>query len=183
MAEASVEIGETLITVVEGDLTVQQVDAVVNAANEWLKHGGGVAAAIVRAGGAIIQEESDAYVEACGALPVGTAAVTSAGNMAAHWVVHTVGPRYQEGHDNERLLRAAVFSALDMAALKRSRSVALPAISAGIFGYPRSEATAVICSEVIRWVRQHPGAMDEVRLVGRDSETVDDFASGLAGDD
>lgn len=171
--------GNTTIRVVEGDLTQQDVDAVVNAANEWLHHGGGVAAAIANAAGPILQEESDSYVEACGPISIGTSVVTSAGDMPARWVVHTVGPRYREGNDNEAELRAAVSSALDSGALQGARSMAFPAISAGIFGYPRPEATSVISSEVVAWCNHHPDSLNEVLLVGFDSDTAKDFTAGL----
>lgn len=169
----------TNVAVVQGDLTKQPVDAVVNAANEHLRHGGGVAAAVVRAGGQVVQQESDAWVFEHGPVTTGRAAVTTAGSMPARWVVHTVGPRYDEGQDNEGLLRAAVAAALDAAERIGARSVAFPAISAGIFGYPRAAATAVIASEVVRWIVEHPGVIDEVRLVGFDGATCEDFAAGL----
>ncbi|MFQ5968576.1 MAG: macro domain-containing protein [Acidimicrobiia bacterium] len=180
MSETSAaEVEGTSVLVVQGDLTKQPVDAVVNAANEWLKHGGGVAAALVRAGGEAVQQESDAWVNEHGPVATGSAAVTSAGAMPARWIVHTVGPRYEEGQDNEGLLRAAVEAALNAAHETGASSVAFPAISAGIFGYPRAEATAVIASEIVAWVRFHRDALGEVRLVGFDEGTCEDFARGL----
>lgn len=172
-------LGTTAIGTVHGDLTRQNVDAIVNAANEHLAHGGGVAAAIVRAGGRIVQDESDEWVRANGPVTSGHAAVTSAGGMPAEFVIHVVGPRYRDGQDNEGLLRAAVRAALEAGAAAGARSVAFPAISAGIFGYPRTKATVAIASEVVRWVRAHPDAMDEVRLVGFDEGTTGDFDRGL----
>ncbi len=168
------------VIAVQGDLTAQEVDAVVNAANEHLAHGGGVAAALVRAGGPVVQIESDGWVAEHGPLTPGTAAVTSAGNMPARWVVHVVGPRYREEQDNEGLLRQAVTAALDAAAGLGARSVALPAISAGVFGYPRDQATAVIATACLAWTEAHPEALDEVRLVGYDAAVTADFAAGLA---
>ena len=168
-----------VITVVEGDLTVQQVDAVVNAANEHLAHGGGVAAAIVAAGGKVVQEESDRWVEENGPLSPGRAAVTGAGAMPARWVIHVAGPRFGPDHDNESLLAIAVTSALDAAEEVGARSVALPAISAGIFGYPLLEACRVIVGACDDWDRVHPGALDEIRLVGRDDEGANAFMAGL----
>ncbi len=173
-------IGTTEIAPVRGDLTAQEVDAIVNAANEYLKHGGGVAGAIVRAGGHSIQEESDAWVKANGPLGDGVAAVTSAGSLRARWVVHVAGPRYRPGQDNDGLLERAVAAALDAAQEAGARSVGLPAISAGIFGFPRREAAAVIAATVVRWAERHPEAMDEIRLVGYDAATVEAFAAGLA---
>jgi putative ATPase len=170
-----------VVSVVQGDLTRQDVDAVVNAANERLAHGGGVAAALVRAGGAVVQEESDAWVAAHGPVRTGEAAVTTAGAMAARHVIHVVGPRYREGQDNEGMLRAAVEAALDAAAAAGDRSVAFPAISAGIFGYPLEEATSVIASEVVAWLNRDPGRVSEVRLVGFDATVTSSFGAALSG--
>ena len=172
---------DSVVVAVRGDLATQQVDAVVNAANEHLAHGGGVAAALSRAAGPRLQEESDRWVEEHGPVDPGTAAVTGGGDLAAQWVVHVVGPRYREGQDNQGLLTQAVMTALDAAAGAGARSVALPAISAGIFGYPRREACAVIARTAAQWVGQNPGKLDEVRLVGWDDSTRDDFAAGLEG--
>jgi len=172
-------VGTTAIGTVHGDLTRQNVNAIVNAANEHLAHGGGVAAAIVRAGGRIVQDESNEWVRTHGPLGSGQAAVTSAGLMPAEFVIHTVGPRYRSGQDNEGLLRTAVRAALDAAVDIGARSLAFPAISAGIFGYPRAEATEAIASEIVRWVSEHPDDVDEVRLVGFDEGTTDDFGRGL----
>ncbi len=165
---------------VQGDLTAQPVDAVVNAANERLQHGGGVAAAIVRAGGAVIQHESDAWVREHGPVVPGTAAVTTAGDMPARWVVHVVGPRFRDGQDNEGLLRQAVRAALEAAVAAGARSVAMPAISAGIFGYPRADATRVIAAECVAWLGGRPHALDEIRLVGYDDGSAADFAAAVA---
>jgi putative ATPase len=169
----------TTISAVRGDLTRQPVDAIVNAANEWLAHGGGVAAAIVRAGGQVIQDESDAWVRANGPLSPGRAAVTSAGALAARMVVHIAGPRYREGADNEGLLRSAVSAALDAAAAAGAGSIAFPAVSAGIFGYPRAAACAVITAACRAWVEAHADRLEEIRLVGFDEATAADFSAAL----
>lgn len=170
------------IFVVQGDVTRQHVEAVVNAANEHLAHGGGVAAAIVRTGGRVIQEESDQWVREHGPLEPGQAAVTTGGALQASHVIHVVGPRYREGRDNEGLLRQAVRAALDAAEQNELRSLAMPAISAGIFGYPRAEATAVIADEVAAWLEEHAdGTLKEIRLVGYDRGTAADFAAAVGG--
>lgn len=169
----------TRITVARGDLTTQDVDALVNAANEHLAHGGGVAAAISRAGGPTIQRESDAWVATHGLLAPGVAAVTSAGAMTARWVVHVAGPIHGVARDNEGLLATAVRAALDSAVSVGARSVALPAISTGIYGYPMEEATRVIAETVTAWCVRHPDALQEVRLVGWDAGAVEGFARAL----
>lgn len=168
------------IEVLEGDITRLEVDAVVNAANEHLEHGGGVAAAISRAGGPTIQAESDEWVRRHGPLRPGQAAVTGAGAMPARWVIHVVGPRYRPDQDNETLLGRAVIAALEAAAEHGARSIALPAISAGIFGYPRTEATRVIARTVADWLSRNPGVVDRVVLVGYDQATADDFRAAVA---
>ncbi|MGH9168309.1 MAG: macro domain-containing protein [Acidimicrobiia bacterium] len=173
------DVGGARIVVVEGDLTAQHTEAIVNAANEHLQHGGGVAAAIAGAGGKDIQEESDRWVAEHGPVATGTAAVTTGGTLPARWLVHAVGPRYRQGQDNEGLLRRAVSAALDTAAAHGARSVAFPAISAGVFGYPRPEATAAIADQVAGWLEAHPGELEEVRLVGYDRATAEEFAAGL----
>ncbi len=174
------EIAGASVIALVGDITAQEVDAIVNAANAELQHGGGVAAAIAKAGGKAIQEESNAYVEQHGPLEVGEAATTTAGEMPARWVVHVAGPVYDEDSDrNEPHLRASVSAALDAAAEAGARSVAFPAISAGVYGYPREAATRIIASEVASWLSEHEGSLDEVRLVGLDDATANDFASGI----
>jgi glutamate racemase len=167
------------IRVVVGDLTRQTVAAIVNAANVHLQHGGGVAGAIVRAGGRVIQTESNEWVRRHGPLPVGGAAVTGAGSLPAGHVIHVAGPIFRTGQDNEGLLRAAVSGALDAALDIGARSLAFPAISAGIYGYPVAEATALIADEVMRWFEGHPGEVDEVRLVALDANVARLFRDGV----
>jgi O-acetyl-ADP-ribose deacetylase len=168
------------IEVETGDITTIDVDVVVNAANEHLAHGGGVALAIARAGAPDVDRESQEWVAAHGPLAEGEAAHTGAGPMPARWVVHVVGPRYREGRDNESLLRRTVTAALDRARELGAASVAMPAISAGVFGYPRDEATTVIASQVASWSASHPDGPERVILVGFDDATADGFRAGLA---
>jgi O-acetyl-ADP-ribose deacetylase len=175
---ARVEVDGAVLVALVGDLTAQDVDVVVNAANERLQHGGGVARALAVAGGPEVQRESDAWVAEHGPVEPGHAAVTTAGAMPARWVAHVVGPRHRRRQDNEGLLRQAVDAALGAAA-QHGRSVALPAISAGIFGYPPAEAGRVITDAAQRWLHAHPGALAEVRLVGFDETAAGHFAAGL----
>lgn len=168
---------------VEADITTQGVDVIVNAANAELVHGGGVAAAISRAGGPIIDQQSRAWVEANGPVGPGSAAVTAAGDMPAGDVVHVVGPVYAPGGDNEEKLRLAVTVALDTAGHLGASSVALPAISAGIYGYPTDEATAVITKAVSAWLVANPGVLTEVRLVAFGPEAAEGFRAALPSED
>lgn len=170
----------TRLVALQGDLTAQDVGAVVNAANRELQHGGGVAAAIARAGGPVIQEESDLWIRQHGPLGDGVAAITSGGDLPASHVIHTAGPVYDAGSQrNEPRLRAAVRGALELALENDVRSLAFPAISAGIYGYPPDEATAVLADEVVAYVREHPSELDEVRLVGLDEAMTERFVRAL----
>ncbi len=127
--------GNYYISVVKGDITEFQVDAIVNAANKFLKHGGGVAGAIVRKGGMVIQEESDRLIRERGPLNVGDAVFTSAGNLKAKIVIHTVGPIFGEGDEYSKIYRA-VINSISLADEKGMRSVAFPAISTGVYRVP-----------------------------------------------
>jgi len=164
------------VSAVLGDLTELPVDAIVNAANSALAHGGGLAGAIVRRGGAVIQEESDRLAP----VPVGGAATTGAGALPCRWVIHAVGPRWGEG-DEELKLRSAVRSSLVEATRLAVHALALPAISTGIFGYPKHDGTRVIVDEVRRWLAEHPGtSLRDVRLTAFDVETATLFAAAIA---
>ena len=123
------KINRTIIRLVSADLTEREVDAIVNAANTRLQHGGGVAGAIVRKGGQVIQDESDRI----GYVPVGGAAITTGGTLKARYVIHAVGPRIGEG-DEDNKLKQAINSVLALATEEKLRSISIPAISAGIFG-------------------------------------------------
>jgi putative ATPase len=172
-------IGQTTLSAVQADLTKLEVDAVVNAANEHLRHGGGVAAALARAGGPSVQRESHTWVDEHGPVQPGQAAITSAGQMPATHIIHVVGPRYSSGQDNTGLLTQAVHAALAAAADAGANSVAMPAISAGIFGYPPADATKVIAKACAQWLRANPGAVDTVLLVGYDQRSADLFAAAI----
>ena len=132
---ASVAYAGCTLEVLKGDLLAQPVDAIVNAANGHLAHGGGVAGIIARAAGPALQQESDALVERHGPYPAGAAAVTTAGKLPFKGVIHAVGPRYGEG-DEERKLERALSSAFEAAHQRGWRTVAFPAVSAGIFAVP-----------------------------------------------
>ncbi len=152
--------GGQRLVLVEGDITEERVDAIVNAANSYLRHGGGVAGAIVRKGGWEIQRESDRI----GYVPVGHAAITGAGRLPARAVIHAVGPRWGEG-DEERKLASAVRASLSLARERGFRSVALPAISAGTFGMPADRCARVILQTVETFLLHHDPPPEEVRIV------------------
>jgi O-acetyl-ADP-ribose deacetylase (regulator of RNase III) len=132
------------IELTQGDITELSVDAIVNAANEQLQLGAGVAGAIRRKGGPAIQEECDRI----GHCPAGSAVVTGGGTLPARWVIHAVGPVWRGGQDGEeQLLASAVRSSLERAEEIGAKSVALPAISTGIYGFPLDRAAAISIRE------------------------------------
>ncbi|MFZ6016189.1 MAG: macro domain-containing protein [Nitrospirota bacterium] len=138
------------IRLVQGDLTERDVDAIVNAANSHLQHGGGVAGAIVRKGGQVIQEESNKI----GFTPVGTAVITGAGKLPAKFVIHAVGPRMGEG-DEDNKLKNAVLSSLRLASEKGLSSISIPAISSGIFGFPKDRCAKILVGEGVRFLKEN----------------------------
>lgn len=138
----------TQLELVEGDITDLEVDAIVNAANEELQLGGGVAGAIRAKGGPSIQEECNRI----GGTPVGTAVMTGAGHLRARQVIHAVGPRMGEG-DEDKKLASAVRAALALADRRGMKSIALPAISTGIFGFPMERAARVMLTEIQRFLQ------------------------------
>ena len=138
----------TQLELIEGDITELDVDVIVNPANEQLQLGGGVAGAIRAKGGPSIQEECDRI----GGTPVGTAVMTGAGNLKAKQVIHAVGPRWGEGEE-ERKLAAAVRSSLALADRRGLKSIALPALSTGVFGFPLERAARVMLTEVHRYLQ------------------------------
>lgn len=140
----------TRIELVQGDITTQEVDAVVNAANSGLLGGGGVDGAIHRAGGPAILAEcrelrATRYPDG---LPTGQAVATTAGNMPARWVIHTVGPVYAKREDRSHLLASAYRESLRVADELGARSVAFPAVSAGIYGWPLADAARIAVTTV-----------------------------------
>jgi len=163
------EVGRGRIRVVEGDLTEQAADAVVNAANRQLQHGGGVAGAIVRRGGPIIQVESNQLAP----IEVGQAVITTAGDLPADHVIHAVGPRMGEG-DEDRKLRSAADAALEVAVDNGLATVVFPAISAGIFGFPIERSAAILIDAAVRRLEGDPGTLEEIAfcLMGLDAYRV-----------
>jgi O-acetyl-ADP-ribose deacetylase (regulator of RNase III) len=144
----AVTMDRTVLELVQGDITDLEVDAVVNAANEQLQLGAGVAGAIRAKGGTSIQEECNRI----GSTPVGTAVMTGAGHLKARQVIHAVGPRMGEG-DEDRKLASAVRAALALADRRGLKSIAIPAISTGVFGFPIDRAARVMLTEIHRYLQ------------------------------
>jgi O-acetyl-ADP-ribose deacetylase (regulator of RNase III) len=145
-------INKTTLELITGDITEMDTDAIVNAANEHLAHGGGVAGAIVRKGGRSIQEESTRWIQEHGPVHVGTAAVTTGGTLKTKHVIHAVGPRMGEGDEDDKLKRATL-SSLKIADEHGFKSIAFPAISTGIFGYPLKRCAPIMLSNTIEYLQ------------------------------
>jgi O-acetyl-ADP-ribose deacetylase (regulator of RNase III) len=166
--------GQT-IQIVQGDITTEEVDAIVNAANEHLQHGGGVARTISKNGGPAIQKESDAWIRHHGPVAHARPAWTSGGRLPAKYVIHAVGPVWGDG-DEDNKLHSAVTGSLRVADELKCASVALPAISTGIFGFPKDRAAAIIFSSIEKYFAEDPSSgLNLVKLVLFDQTTVDVF--------
>ena len=161
----------TIFRLVKDDITQRNVDVIVNAANSYLKHGGGVAGAIVRKGGDIIQQESDKI----GYVSVGSAAITTAGSLPCNSVIHAVGPQMGEG-DEDHKLKSAVESILKLATQKKFKSISMPAISSGIFGFPKDRCAKILVSESKNFVKQNQStSLDIIEFCIYDDETYNHF--------
>lgn len=171
-----------MIEVRHGDLTLEDTDAIVNAANSHLAHGGGVAGAIVRRGGRVIQDESDTWVRSHGSVPTGQVAVTGAGKLACRYVIHAVGPVWQGGgHNEDELLHSAVWNSLLKAHEMGLSSIAMPAISSGIFGFPKDRCAAILVGAAADFCAQHPqSSLREIRFTNFDESTVSIMADALS---
>lgn len=164
-----------ILQIVQGDITLEQVDAIVNAANERLQHGGGLAWAIVKRGGDVIQQESEAWVRQHGPVSHSVPAWTSGGKLPAKYVIHAVGPVWGEG-DEDAKLTAAVQGSLKAADELGAQSIAMPAISTGIFGFPKERAAGIILAAIDDYFSNQPvSGICHVRIVLFDQPTVDTF--------
>ncbi len=173
LAERVLPSGQT-IQIVQGDITIEDVDAIVNAANEHLQHGGGVAWAISRKGGSAIQKESDAWIRQHGRVAHAHPAWTSGGDLPAKHVIHAVGPVWGDGDEDQKLAEA-VFGSLRVADELHCTSIALPAISTGIFGFPKERAAKIIFSTIEDYFDNERSGLLFVKLVLFDQDTVDAF--------
>lgn len=171
--------GPVELRLLRGDLTTSDARAIVNAANERLKHGAGVAGAIVRQGGDVIQRESNAWVHEHGPISHTEPALTTAGGLPADAVIHVVGPRWGEGDEN-RKLSLAVHAALEMAEQNGFDSIAFPAISTGIFGFPMDRAARVMLEAIDDFFeRAENPVLQRVDLVLYDRAAADTFSQAM----
>ncbi|MCB0119399.1 MAG: macro domain-containing protein [Anaerolineales bacterium] len=163
------------LQIVQGDITTEEVDAIVNAANEHLAHGGGVAWAISKKGGPVIQKESDEWIRKHGPVTHAHPAWTSGGNLPAKFVIHAVGPMWGDG-DEDQKLADAITGSLQVADELKCESISMPAISTGIFGFPKDRAAGIIFKAVESYFEKNVNSkLKQVRIVLFDQPTVDVF--------
>lgn len=168
------------LEICQGDITAEKVDAIVNAANARLAHGGGVAAAISRRGGSVIQSESNAWVREHGPVPHDQPAYTSGGNMPCKYVIHAVGPVWGSG-DETRKLADAIRGSLAAADQLKLASIAFPAISTGIFGFPKDLAAAIFMESIPGYFRDRPASsLKVVKIILYDSASLNIFLQAAA---
>lgn len=166
--------------IIQGDITEQGTDAIVNAANPSLMGGGGVDGAIHRAGGPAILDECKQVVSRQGRLPTGKAVMTTGGNLKAKYVIHTVGPIWHGGNKGEpELLVSAYQESLKLAAENNLNSISFPSISTGAYGYPADKASKVAIDAVITFLSHTTTSLREVVFVLFDSQTFGVYSSAL----
>jgi O-acetyl-ADP-ribose deacetylase (regulator of RNase III) len=169
----SAKINKAVLELTQGDITDQTTDAIVNAANAALQLGGGVAGAIRRKGGPKIQEECNKI----GGTHVGGAVITTGGNLAAKYVIHAVGPRHGEEHEDAKL-KDATLNSLILADQKNLKSIAFPAISTGIFGFPKDRCATIMLSTTIAYL-EGPTKLEKVVYCLYDQKTFEIFKRTL----
>ena len=175
-----IKINQATLTLVQGDITKESVDAIVNAANEQLMGGGGVDGAIHRAGGSAIMAECIEIRAEQGGCPTGSAVITTGGNLPAKHVIHTVGPIWRGGNAGEPNLLASCYKeSLSLALQHDIKTVAFPSISTGIYGYPIDKAATTALNAVTEFLEAHDG-IEEVRFVLFDDATYAGYENALS---
>lgn len=175
----SIRIGQAELKLVQGDITQQQTDAIINAANSSLMGGGGVDGAIHRAGGNAILKECKQIVARQGRLPTGEAVITTAGNMPAQYVIHTVGPVWHGGDQSEReLLKNCYQNSLRLAKKKGIRTISFPSISTGVYSYPVEQAARTALKTVADFLKVE-NAIDKVVFALYDNLTYQSYVEAL----
>jgi O-acetyl-ADP-ribose deacetylase len=158
---------DKVVRLVKGDIAERNVDVIVNAANSYLKHGAGVAGAIVRKGGSIIQQESDKI----GYVRVGSAVITTSGKLLCNAVIHTVGPRMGEGNEDNKL-RKAIQGCLKLATEKGFKSISLPAVSSRVFGLPKDRCAKILLEESKGFLEYNETSIQMIEFCIYDDETL-----------
>ena len=168
-----VKINKAVLELTQGDITDQTTDVIVNAANAALQLGGGVAGAIRRRGGPKIQEECNRI----GGTHVGGAVITTGGNLSAKYVIHAVGPRHREEHEDAKL-KDATLNSLILADQNHLKRIAFPAISTGIFGFPKDRCATIMLSTTIAYL-EGPTKLEKVVYCLYDQKTLEIFEHTL----
>jgi O-acetyl-ADP-ribose deacetylase (regulator of RNase III) len=175
-----VTLNQVKLHIIQGDITQQSTDAIVNAANPSLMGGGGVDGAIHRAGGPAILDECKQIVARQGRLPTGKAVMTTGGNLTAKYVIHTVGPIWHGGNKGEpELLASAYHESLKLATENNLNSISFPSISTGAYGYPVNQASKLAIDTVITFLSHSTTPLREVVFVLFDSQTFGAYSSAL----
>ena len=170
-----INVNKSILSLVEGDITTEDTDAIVNAANTRLAGGAGVDGAIHRAGGPSIMDEC----RKIGGCPTGQAVITTGGNLRARYVIHTVGPVYQGGRKGEAdFLKSAHLESLKLASARNLKSIAFPAISTGVYSYPVNEAAMIALKTAMDYLKEHTD-IELVRFVLFGRKTYDIFVEEL----
>jgi len=173
-------VGQARLAIIQGDIIRQATDAIVNAANSGLMGGGGVDGAIHRAGGPAILEECKQIVAKQGRLPTGQAVITTGGKLKAKYVIHTVGPVWRGGSNDEAaLLESAYRESLKLAAAHKLTSVSFPSISTGAYGYPLAEAAEIALKTTASFLSSQPSSLKEVVFVLFDARSYQAYATAL----
>ncbi len=175
MKPFSIRVGQSVLEILQGDITEQETEAIGNAANSALAGGGGVDGAVHRAGGRIIMEELKKRYKGC---PTGSAVITGGGNLKARYVIHAVGPRYSGQEKDAALLAGAYRKTLELCTEHKLSSVALPSISTGIYGYPVEAAARIALRTARSYLKEHP-EIKLVRFVLFDSHTYTVYEEAL----
>ena len=174
LVERALSTGQTL-QIVRGDITLEEVDAIVNAANEHLQHGGGVAWAIAKRGGDVIQEESDRWIQEHGLVSHAHPAWTLGGALPAKYIIHAVGPVWGDG-DEDKKLSDAVVGSLRVADELKCASICMPAISTGIFGFPKDRAAQIILSSIDQYFsKTQESSIRQIRIILFDVSSLQVF--------
>lgn len=175
-----ITVGQARLAIIQGDITRQATDAIVNAANSGLMGGGGVDGAIHRAGGPAILEECKQIVARQGRLPTGQAVITTGGKLPAKHVIHTVGPVWRGGNNKEAALLASAYrQSLRLAAAKKLTSVSFPSISTGAYGYPLAEAAEIALKAAFSFLKEQTTSLKDVVFVLFDNRTYQAYATAL----
>jgi len=173
--ETKVKINRSELSLVKGDITNEETDAIVNAANTRLMGGTGVDGAIHRAGGPSIMEECGKI----GGCPTGRAVITTGGSLKARYVIHTVGPIYKDGNRGEaKLLKSAHLKSLKLASARGLKSISFPAVSTGVYGYPLGEAAGIALKTAIDYLKEHTD-IELIRFVLFGDKAYDVFSEEL----